>query len=97
MKPAYVIGNLTVIDTDKWSEYRSKVPATLSLWGGELEFRGKQVHVLGGNYEHTDCVVIRFPTMEALNNWFNSDAYQALIPIREQAAKMDLISFQAED
>lgn len=97
MKSAYVIGNITVIDTDKWSEYRSKVPATLSRWGGELEFRGKQIHVLGGNYPHTDCVVIRFPTMEALNNWFNSDEYQALIPIREQAAKMDLISFQAED
>jgi uncharacterized protein (DUF1330 family) len=97
MKPAYVIGNITVIDTDKWSEYRSKVPATLIRWGGELEFRGKQVCVLGGNYPHTDCVVIRFPTMEALNSWFNSDEYQALIPIREQAAKMDLISFQAED
>ncbi len=96
MKTAYIIGNITVIDQDKWAEYRSKVPATLTPWEGELVFRGKQLQVLGGNYQHTDCVVIRFPNMDALNNWFNSDAYQALIPIREQAAKMDLISYQSE-
>lgn len=96
MKTAYIIGNITVIDQDKWAEYRSKVPATLTAWEGELVFRGKQVQVLGGNYQHIDCVVIRFPNMDALNNWFNSDEYQALIPIREQAAKMDLISYQSE-
>ena len=96
MKTAYIIGNITVIDQDKWAEYRSKVPATLTPWEGELVFRGKQFQVLGGNYQHTDCVVIRFPNMDALNKWFNSDEYQALIPIREQAAKMDLISYQSE-
>ena len=96
MKPAYVIGNITVIDHDKWSEYRSKVPATLNSWKGELVFRGKQLKVLGGEYQHSSTVVIRFPSIEALNNWFNSDAYQALIPLRKQAANIDLISYQSE-
>lgn len=96
MKAAYVIGNITVIDQNKWSEYRSKVPATLIPWGGELVFRGKQSAVLGGEHQHSDTVVIRFPSIEALNNWFGSDDYQELIPIREQAANMDLISYQSE-
>ena len=96
MKTAYVIGNITVINQDKWSEYRSKVPATLTPWAGELVFRGKQSKVLGGEYQHTDTVVIRFPSIDALNNWFNSGDYQALIPIRKQAANMDLISYQSE-
>jgi len=96
MKPAYVIGNITVKDKDKWSEYRSKVPATLASWNGELVFRGKKLNVLGGKYQHSDTVVIRFPSIEALNNWFNSDDYQALIPIRELAANIDLISYQSE-
>jgi uncharacterized protein (DUF1330 family) len=95
MKPAYVIGNITVIDQDKWSEYCSKVPTTLSPWDGELVFRGKQLEVLGGEYQHSDTVVISFPSIKALNNWFNSDDYQALIPIREQAANIDLISYQS--
>lgn len=96
MKPAYVIGNITVKDQDKWSEYCSKVPATLTPWKGELVFRGKQHKVLGGTYQHSDSVVLRFPSTEALNNWFNSDDYQLLIPIRKQAANIDLISYQSE-
>lgn len=96
MKPVYVIGNITVIDEGKWSEYRSKVPETLVPWEGDLVFRGKKAQVLGGEYEHTDTVVICFPTIDALNNWFNSDAYQVLIPLREQAADVDLISYESE-
>lgn len=96
MKYAYIIGNITVKDTDKWSEYRSKVPATLAPWKGELVFRGKKLNILGGEYQHSDTVVIRFPNIEALNNWFNSEDYQALIPTRELAANMDLISYQSE-
>ncbi|MFT6951157.1 MAG: hypothetical protein ACJAUL_002301 [Paraglaciecola sp.] len=95
MKSAYVIGNITVIDQDKWSEYCKKVPTTLGPWEGELVFRGKKLAVLGGEYQHSDTVVIRFPNIEALNNWFNSDDYQALIPVREQAAIIDLISYQS--
>lgn len=96
MKPAYVVGHITVLNQEKWAEYRSKVPATLAAWEGELVFRGKQCEVLGGEHHHSDTVVIRFPTLEALNHWFSSEAYQALIPIREQAADMDLISYEAD-
>ena len=38
---ACVIGHISVRDAEKWAEYRSKVPATLSAWGGELVFRGR--------------------------------------------------------
>ena len=95
MKPAYVIGNITVLDQDKWSEYCSKVPTTLIPWEGKLVFRGKQQAVLGGQYQHSDAVVIHFPNIDALNAWFCSEDYQALIPLREQAAKIDLVSYQS--
>lgn len=95
MKPAYVIGNITVKDQDKWSEYCSKVPATLTPWEGQLVFRGKQQAVLGGQYQHSDAVVIHFPSIEAVNSWFMSEDYQALISLREQAANIDLISYQS--
>ncbi|MFZ0243787.1 MAG: methyltransferase domain-containing protein, partial [Desulfobacterales bacterium] len=31
---AYVIGHITVNDAEKWTEYRSQVPATLKTMGG---------------------------------------------------------------
>ena len=94
--PAYVIGNITVKDSEKWSEYRSLVPETLAPWGAELMFRGKQAKVLSGHYRHTDTVVIRFPDAESVEGWHNSPAYQALVPLRTQAADVDLVTFEAD-
>lgn len=92
---AYVVGHITVKDAGKWAEYRSKVPATLAPWGAELVFRGKRLAVMSGEHSHPDTVVIRFPDAGAADGWFNSSAYQTLIPLREQAAEMVLISYEA--
>jgi len=95
MNNAYVVGQLTVKDEERWAEYRSKVPETLAPWGGELVFRGKQLEALAGEQAHPDIVVIRFPSASALNGWFSSAAYQSLIPLREQAAEMVLLSYES--
>jgi uncharacterized protein (DUF1330 family) len=39
--------------------------------------------------------VIRFPSVANVNQWFSSAAYQALIPLREQAADVVLVSYDA--
>ncbi|HEX9194501.1 MAG TPA: DUF1330 domain-containing protein [Azonexus sp.] len=90
---ACVIGHITVRDQEKWAQYRAQVPATLVPWGAELLFRGRVDSVLAGNHPHTDTVVIRFPDRAAVTAWYRSPAYQALIPLREQAAELVLISF----
>lgn len=90
---AYVIGHITVKDPAKWAEYRANVPATLAPWQAELVFRGEKLAVLGGEHRHNDTVVIRFPDQAAVDGWYNSPAYQALIPLRQEAADLDLISF----
>jgi uncharacterized protein (DUF1330 family) len=90
---ACVIGHINVKNNDRWAEYRSKVPQTLVQWGGELLFRGRRAEVLTGEHPYVDTVVIRFPDAKSITGWYNSEAYQALIPIREQAADMVLVSF----
>ncbi len=90
---ACVIGHITVRNADKWAQYRAQVPATLAQWGAELLFRGKVESVLAGSHPHTDTVVIRFPDAAAVDAWYNSPAYQALIPLRRQAADLVLVSF----
>lgn len=75
---AQVIGHITVKDTEKWTEYRSQVGATMAPWGAELVCRGKRTDILCGEHHHTDIVFIRFPNVESAKNWFNSQAYQAL-------------------
>ena len=94
MANAYVIGHITVKDANKWDVYRSRVPATLAPWGAELVFRGKGATVLAGEHAHSDVVVIRFPSPEAANGWHSSAAYQALVPLRQQAAEVVLLAYE---
>ena len=90
---ACVIGHITVKDEEKWAQYRAQVPATLAPWGAELLFRGQRAAVLSGEHAHTDTVVICFPDVAAVDAWHASPAYQALIPLRRQAADLDLVVF----
>jgi uncharacterized protein (DUF1330 family) len=41
-------------------------------------------------------VVIRFPDADAVAGWYNSPAYQALVPLRVAAADVDLVSYEAD-
>lgn len=91
---AYLIGHLTVKDPDKWSTYRSLVPATLAPWGAEVVLRGHLVAVLAGPHHYTDTVVIRFPSTAAITEWYASPDYQALLPLRTAAAEIVLLSYE---
>ena len=90
---ACVIGHITVKDEEKWAQYRAQVPSTLVPWGAELLFRGQRAGILAGQHEHVDTVVIRFPDADTVDAWYNSPEYQALIPLRQQAADLDLVVF----
>ncbi len=92
---AYVIGHIVIKDAAKWAEYRDKVPATLTEWRGELVLRGRRVSVFTGEHPYTDTVVIRFPNSAAAESWYGSQAYQALIPLRDQAAEVVIVHYQS--
>jgi uncharacterized protein (DUF1330 family) len=95
MSKAWLIGHITVKNAAKWAEYRSRVPATLAPFGAELVFRGTLAQVLSGRHGHTEVVVGGFPDRAALEAWHASPAYQALIPLRMEAAEVDLLSYDS--
>lgn len=90
---ACVIGHIAVRDEQKWVEYRDQVAATLTPFAGEVLFRGRKARVLGGAHAAELTVVIRFPSLDAAHGWFDSPAYQRLIPLRMLAADVELVSF----
>ncbi len=93
MPQAYVVGQMTVKHPEKWAQYRSQVLATLLPFGGELVFRGEQVQSFSGVNPHPDIVVIRFPSLGDAQGWHGSAAYQALIPLRQEAADVVLVTY----
>lgn len=95
-KKAYVIGHIRVKDPASWAEYCSKVPGTVAPWGASLVFRADGAQVLSGEHAYTDTVVISFPDLASVNAWHESADYQAIVPLRQKAADVVIISYEAQ-
>jgi uncharacterized protein (DUF1330 family) len=93
--PAYLIGHITVNDPDKWKAYVDGVQKSLVPFAAEIVFRGKRAAVLAGDHSHQLTVVIKFSDQPTLQQWYHSDTYQALIPVRDEAADVVIISYDA--
>jgi len=94
---AYMITHVRVKDEEKWDEYRSQVPATLTEWGAEVIFRGKRAEVLTGEHEYTHAIITRSTDAATIRSWYEALPYHALIPLRDQAVEMALIGYEPFD
>ena len=90
---AYLVGHITVRDPDLWQVYTTGVQKSLIPFEANLVFRGQRAAVLAGEHSYEQCVVIEFSDQRSLQEWFNSDAYQDLIPTRNKAADVVIISY----
>ena len=90
---AYLIGQITVKDEELWQQYVAGVQESLTPFDSNIIFRGKLVSVLAGQQERDLVVVIEFYDQTTLDNWFNSDSYQTLIPLRDRAADVVIASY----
>jgi uncharacterized protein (DUF1330 family) len=78
-----IIVDLTPTDTEKLSAYSAKASETLKTYGGEFLAKGP-IESLHGDSHFTTKVVIQFPDRDSATDWYHSDAYQAIIPTRDQ-------------
>ena len=81
---------IKVKNPEKLKEYVSQVPATMAPHGAKMLGRGKVAQLLNGALEHQIEALFEFPDADAISAWYASDAYQALVPVREEAAHMDI-------
>ncbi len=87
---AYIVVDLTPINAEKMQEYGAAAAATVAEHGGEFVVKGPITALnpdenLGEPY--ATKVIIQFPDHDNALAWYNSDAYQAIIPTRELAMK----------
>ena len=90
---AFMIATISIKNPEKFQEYAEKVPATVIPFGGELLIKGKFTGALTGEADHQMAGVVKFPDLESIDNWFNSDAYQALIPLRNEGADVQMTKY----
>ncbi|MDJ0858775.1 MAG: DUF1330 domain-containing protein [Dinoroseobacter sp.] len=86
---------ITIKDPEKFREYLDKSKAIAGQHGAELLASATAPRALAGNpAPHQMVVVVRFPTMDALNAWYDSQAYQDLIPLRLEASEQEITVYQ---
>lgn len=87
---AYLIARIDVTDPDEYQAYASQTVALAEKAGGRfLAKGGRQTQVEGlspGRH-----VIIAFPDHEAALAWYNSDAYQRILPIALSSSERDIV------
>ncbi|MDQ2655547.1 MAG: DUF1330 domain-containing protein [Chloroflexota bacterium] len=84
--PAYVIVGDVVTDDERLHAYARLVPTTLEPFGGQLLVRGGRIDVVEGDWRVPRTVIIAFPSVDDAWKWYQSDAYQEIIELRNEAA-----------
>lgn len=89
--PAYVIANVEVTDPSGYEDYRSKVPVTVAAYGGRYLARAGATEVLEGDWTAHRLVILEFPTMARLREWYLSAEYRPLLEVRKRTARSRVI------
>jgi len=95
--PAYVIGDVTVTDPERYRDYTAHTERTLASFCGRFVVRGGASEVIEGTWSPGRLVVIEFPSREAARGWYASEAYAQILPIRQEASTGSLVLVDGYD
>ena len=79
---AYAIVDLEIYDIEHYLAYQQAVKPLLSAVGARYLVRGGEFRVFVGDYQPSRLVLVEFPSLDALEAFYESEPYQALEPQR---------------
>ena len=83
--------NLEITDMDKMQTYATTVEPITNAFGGKYVTKAGEVDVKEGNWAPTYPVIIKFPSLEAANIWYDSEEYAPLKALRESAGRFSAV------
>lgn len=90
---SFIVFQGTIRDGAAFQSYAQAVGPTLDQHGGAVLLRGKTREVLVGDHDGSIVGILGFPNRDAATAWYRSEAYQALVPIRDAGASMTAILY----
>jgi uncharacterized protein (DUF1330 family) len=83
----YAIAHLrTPTGNDEVYDYLERIQSTMDPFGGRFLVHGPQVDVREGSWPGT-IVVLEFPGVEQARQWYESPAYQEILPLRTEHSR----------
>jgi uncharacterized protein (DUF1330 family) len=87
--PGYIIAEVEATDPATIQKYVAKLPETLAPFNHHYVVRGGKTQSLEGE-PPKGIVIIAFDNAEKAREWYESPAYEAIKPLRLNAAKTRL-------
>ena len=88
---AYAISEVEVRDTAGFEVYRTIAAKAIAQYGGRYLVRGGAASTVEGGPPPKTIIVVEFPTMERLREWYASPEYAEALKVRETALDRRLI------
>ena len=89
--PAYVISELEVRDAARIETYRTLAAKSIAQYGGRYLVRGGAASIAEGGPPPKNIIVVEFPSMEKLREWYASPEYAEALKVRATALDRRLI------
>ena len=92
---ALMIARITVKDPAKFQDYLAKTQQVAAPYGAELLYRGKVDRALTGeSSDHALAVIVKFPSLARIEEWYASDAYRPLKALRDEGSDMQMTTYE---
>jgi uncharacterized protein (DUF1330 family) len=88
---AYVISEVEVRDPIGWETYRGIAANAIAQYGGHYLVRGRAAEAAEGGPPPKTLIIVEFPSMARLREWYASPEYAQALKIRRSAAERRLI------
>jgi uncharacterized protein (DUF1330 family) len=88
---AYVISEVDVRDPQGFEAYRTMAAPTIARYGGRYLVRGGRAALAEGGPEPNNIIVVEFPSMARLREWYASPEYAEALKVRQTALDRRLI------
>ena len=89
--PAYVISEVEVRDPVSIETYRTIAAKSIAQYGGRYLVRGGAADIAEGGPPPKNIIIVEFPSMARLHEWYGSPEYAEALKVRRTALDRRLI------
>ena len=94
---AFAIIDLEVYDIELYLAYQKRVRPLLESVGARYLARGGEFKVFDGDYQPNRLVLVEFPSLAAMEEFYASAAYRGLEPQRRACSEARIIGVEGLD
>lgn len=91
----YLVAQITIHDREAYARYEAGFGAAFAPHDGRVLSASDAPEVIEGTWSRTRSVIVEFPDREAAMRWYDSPAYQAILPHRLGSSTADIILVDA--